>query len=456
MEEGTADEENVRVPPLLTDMASDRLDVLIKHPFHRETVEHLVKFIRDLRECRTAEDYVAFQQDLLHATLAANGARAERSRVIKRLRRGQKLPPDAPELVVGDPHDLDDWRLELDVLERVGRQLRSIGDAMAWRAFHYDRRHILALRRNASPGPMTLSKDGTVHEIQFAQQQWSEHQQFAMLHDLTDCLRIGDVTVFSRPDHNNEQDILLYELKTNPNRREGAQLQRTRMAAEALHEGGPLPGHENARLIDTGVPYATHLSALTDAFAFAHRDGMKTMRVPGQRGLLACDISAAGDKWGLQEARRQFHAQYAALLRRSRLTGERVCYGSGDRAARNSLIAPWGIYPLQPAQCAGLIADVLVFTVTLSSDNFVEELRRAGLDVQWILPEGAEIELAQPLLEIKGHGSRLRVACDEIERLLLELTDLNTWAEGIDRLLETTQSSCQPWPYFNEEHQVWA
>lgn len=441
---------------MLTDMPSDRLDVLIKHPFHRETGERLIAFIRDLRECRTPEDYVAFQQDLLHATLAANDARAERSRVIKRLRRGQKLPPDAPDLVIGDPHNLDDWRLELDVLERVGRQLRSIGDAMAWRAFHYDRRHILALRRNESPGPMTLSKDGTVHEIQFAEQQWNEHRQFAMLHDLTDCLRIGDVTVFGKPDQNNEQDILLYELKTNPNRREGAQLQRTRMAAEALHEGGPLPGHENARLIDTGVPYATHLSALADAFAHAHRDGLKTMRVPGQRGLLALDIPAAGNKWESQEATRQFEAQYAALLRRTRLTGQRVCYGSGDSAARNYLTAPWGIYPLQPAQCAGLIADVLVFTVTLSSDNFVEELRRAGLDVRWVLPEGAEIESSQSLLEINGHGRRLQVACAEIERLLLELTDLQTWAEGIDRLLEKTESRCQPWPYFTEEHRVWA
>ncbi|WP_186001591.1 hypothetical protein [Streptomyces sp. IB201691-2A2] len=48
------------------------------------------------------------------------------------------------------------------------------------------------------------------------------------------------------------------------------------------------------------------------------------------------------------------------------------------------------------------------------------------------------------------------MACAEIERLLLELTDLQTWAEGIDRLLEKTDSRCQPWPYFTEEHKVWA
>lgn len=87
---------------------------------------------------------------------------------------------------------------------------------------------------------MTLSKEGTVHEIQFAEQQWMENRCFALLHDITDCLRIGDVTAF-RDRGDDEQDILLYELKTNPRRRESTQLTRTRLAAEALHTGGPLP-----------------------------------------------------------------------------------------------------------------------------------------------------------------------------------------------------------------------
>lgn len=69
----------------------------------------------------------------------------------------------------------------------------------------------------------------------------------------------------------------------------------------------------------------------------------------------------------------------------------------------DTMAPPWRIYPLQPAQCAGLIADVLVFTVTLSSDNFVEELRKQGLDAQWVLPSGVEMAPDQP---VKG-GSRM-------------------------------------------------
>jgi hypothetical protein len=40
------------------------------------------------------------------------------------------------------------------VCERVDRQLRSIGDALAWQVFSYDRRVIIAFSRNQVPGPM--------------------------------------------------------------------------------------------------------------------------------------------------------------------------------------------------------------------------------------------------------------------------------------------------------------
>lgn len=79
---------------MLTDMPSDRLNALVNHPFHRENGERLVGFNKDLRECHSAEDFVMFQRELLYATLAANRARAKRSRVIKRLRKGRSLPAD--------------------------------------------------------------------------------------------------------------------------------------------------------------------------------------------------------------------------------------------------------------------------------------------------------------------------------------------------------------------------
>lgn len=66
---------------------------------------------------------------------------------------------------------------------------------------------------------------------------------------------------------------------------------------------------------------------------------------------------------------------------------------------------PWGIYPLQPAECAGLIADILLFTVPMSSNNFIEELHKAGMNAEWVLAEGADMAPLQPIVAIYGHGA---------------------------------------------------
>jgi hypothetical protein len=123
-----------------------------------------MRLITALRQCRSGEDYFHFQQDLLEKVLAVQEHRQECKRVAHLLRQGKKVPADAPGLR-SDESVTDDeaWELEVDVCERVDRQLRSIADALAWRIFGYDRRVIIALSRYQHPGPM-VGKDGLVTE----------------------------------------------------------------------------------------------------------------------------------------------------------------------------------------------------------------------------------------------------------------------------------------------------
>jgi hypothetical protein len=53
--------------------------------------------------------------------------------MIKRLRRGRGAPQDAPPPPhSGDPGTAEGWELEAYVYERVARQLRMVGDGLAW------------------------------------------------------------------------------------------------------------------------------------------------------------------------------------------------------------------------------------------------------------------------------------------------------------------------------------
>jgi hypothetical protein len=199
---------------------------------------------------------------------------------IKRIRAGKQPHPDAPAPQAGlDVTRLETWQLELEVCNRVIRQLRCVGDALAWRVFGFDRRHIIARCRNQSPGLM-VGKEGLTAEREHVDQAWKKDRKFALLHDLTNCLRIGDLTVFG------DEGPRTVEIKTNPNRSASKQRRRISEAEQAVLDLGPLPGdNPGERLCELEISFKTHLGLLATGMVRAATDGIFTAKVPGARAL---------------------------------------------------------------------------------------------------------------------------------------------------------------------------
>ena len=130
------------------------------------------------------------------------------------------------------PSLLSTWQLKLDICERVARQLRCAGDALAWRVFGFERRYITALARNQWPGLMA-GKLGLAAERARVEQVLREDGQFALMHDLTNCLRIGDITVFT---HEGPVQI---EVKTNAKCHNSVQNRRIKAVRGALGRACP-------------------------------------------------------------------------------------------------------------------------------------------------------------------------------------------------------------------------
>lgn len=191
-----------------------------------KVVETLIEW---LRGCETPKDLYEFQRCLFGEASQVDERRAHCARVAKRLRAGKALPEDAPDPPRrGQVEDPAAWEFERLVYERLYRQLRAVGDGLAWYALGYNRRAVLALSRNASPGPLVKRAGrggdpttGLAHELGAVQQLWTERGRFALLHDLTNCLRIGDITDFDA-----DGKGWLYEIKANPRRVTKAQTTR--------------------------------------------------------------------------------------------------------------------------------------------------------------------------------------------------------------------------------------
>jgi hypothetical protein len=206
------------------------------HPAQRATFGRIVELVEQLRALEQPVDFYELQRQLFGLLYQVEERRGQCSRMIKRLQRGRGAPQDAPRPPSsGDLSDKASWELEAYVYERLARQLRTVGDGFAWRCFGYNRQVIQALSRNDSAGPI-YGKIGLPYELGTIQHLWDEVGHFALHHDLTNCLRIADLTEFT-----GDGGALLREVKRTPHT-EKAQLNRTEAAINALMHDGDLPG----------------------------------------------------------------------------------------------------------------------------------------------------------------------------------------------------------------------
>lgn len=452
----------------LVDYAASVGDVL-GHPRHEQVQAQLVELIRDLRACETNEAGYEFQRRLLDMRLAVDSDRNGFSQAVKRLKAGKAPQASAPEPQSGlDSGALATWQLELDVCERVARQLRCVGDALAWRVFGYQRRYVLALCRNDGPGIMA-GKTGLIAERERVDRAWKEDGQFALMHDLTNCLRIGDVTIFAA------EGPQVIEVKSSSARRSPAQLRRIAAAQEALAALGPLPGDKRShRLYDLEVDFKTHLDLLRLGTERASRDGIFAARVPGDRALVVADLYGCNlQGWNSSEMTERVQRQLAAAQRRAGIDRDReytVSATSFDSVARDPLRVPFAACPLDPIACARLIGDLSVFVVVTSGLALADALFDSGIDATWVRePSTADLTPGEVLMELRSTVTEpligtvvmqrdriLQLCRSEMDRYLMELIEQRAWIEGIRHLMTRDKLMArQPWPCYRSEHLTW-
>jgi hypothetical protein len=119
-----------------------------------------------------------------------------------------------------------------------------------------------------------------------------------------------------------------------------------------------------------------------------------------------------------------------------------------SRHRRSTHFHPW---------CANLIVDLAFFAVTISSTSLLDALQDAGIRAEWVLPYALkQLQPGQVVLRAFRGLSGLELRQAEMSRLTLELVDLATWVESLKELLTQADLSGHPWPYFADEHKVWA
>jgi hypothetical protein len=447
----------------IAELKSVDLFRLFSHPGQRDTFRHVEALIGALRCCETPKQFFEFQKELFAHASRVGERRAECARIAKRLRSGRPLPADPPEPPPsGDVADAATWDFEVLVQERLSRQFRSVGDGLAWRLFAYDRRVILALSQNSSPGPIIKEAGrlndpttGLAQELGAVIEIWRDRGNFALLHDLTNCLRIADLTEFS-PDGRHG----LHEIKRDPKNKSSAQRRRMEHAIQAVTADGPLPGKPHARVVDLLEPYRTNLAQLSDVIDLAHSHGSRGMKLSQGRAIIASSPFDLAERYSNDHEAgiRAMQSSRQSAIRRAGIASSthHINGRSADSAARSTIAVPWAIYPLSPADCAALICDFASFETIISVDVLTDLLRREGLVVGVLLPHAhGQLTMVQNVMKITNGRQEITIHPMSIGALIYELLEPGSWARGIAELLNRADVPAEPLVRYANDLQPW-
>lgn len=426
-----------RTPMLqaIVDADENRAGALISHPMQVDARALIVDMLSALPTARTPTELFEFQHWLLSRSLAVSEAASQFRRGQVRAGRGRSAPVPSGWTPVREPADADDWLFELTVADRLARQLRCVGDALAWKVFRCDRNVITALASNAAPGPIAL-KSGLEAEWGHALADLSERGEFALLHDLTNVLRISDMTVFTA------EGPRLRESKSSAGGAASSHAIRQRRRAEqaiGALSGGPLPSStDTVRYLQASpVQLRTHIPTLARLADEAARSGFAVGSLP--HGL----VVSVFDMWvgaQLPNPVGILATREAALSRikirrgppgKHELTARLV-----DLAARDPHLAPVSVYPLSADGRAGLICDDVLVIIEQTLDPLAQLLEQQGLVVD-VLLRNASGNLDAPTLRVRlaGESRALVVHGRILAQKLIELVDSATWAKAVAALV---------------------
>jgi hypothetical protein len=421
----------------LIDFTADTITALLRQPAQLRAFSQIVSFIEGLRQTSSDEDYFDLQWALFDEIFKAQKEMEEASRNVERIKKGRSVPPPR----------LASWAQDRALWERIQRQYRAVGDALVWRRLNFDRRYILAYSRNAGPGPITARLTGLRAEVEETRRIWSDHGQLALLHDLTNCLRIGDLTVFT------DSGPVVRDVKRDPNRKpRPAQLRRMNQALDFLSGRGPLHSQEGSYgFFVSRQQFKTRFAALECGLAIAQTDSMASLYVSAG-WVLDCFVAVVPrdrPAQSLQEALEEIEAKKARSYRRAGLDRpgtHRLDIHAAGELAYSPAVAPPTIFPLSPSMCARLTCDLAVYKSVMSWEALADAFRAEGFTVTNPLrPAFGETLDADDRMIVaryrhKGMDRHHSINAGGFAQVALELVEPRRYAAAMREAIEATDT----------------
>jgi hypothetical protein len=394
-----------------------------------DTWHQLTSLISQVRKCQQLADYYLLQQELgmhiLKADSKVDDANLEIYQAKKESNKiGNTADPEKKRYLLGRLLEAD---LNRKLYLLIGKQYRSIGDAMAWQLYQYDAHSIQSLGMNQSTGiiSQTNGKGVRVEESEM-HNYWEQERAFALRHDYTNCLRVSDLSIF----RNDSNYVELKEVKASAKKKKTSQKAIQRRALEFAQHHVTISGNSllySPPVLNTGdkEEVLSTMLLLSEAVRQAIVEGIG-YRVGKYIEILAYNGPRCLEQPDLQERLIQItHTNAATSIQPH---SEDYIIALGLQRVKNPVFsAPYAIYPLPPEVAAALTVGLIDIQVRLNVQVILDAFSTYGFDVicstsiwrQMGLQPG-DPQTLQPYFELSKDVRKIRVTEYPIQQMLFE------------------------------------
>lgn len=394
-----------------------------------DTLHQLTSLIIQVRKCHKLADYYSLQEELgqhiLRVDREIDAAKIAAYRAKKELNKiGNSTDSKKKRHLLGKKNEAELKRLQY---LQIGKQYRTIGDAMTWQLYHYQAHIIYSFGMNQSPGIISQSKEkGALEEEAKVHRYWEQESAFALRHDYTNCMRVSDLSIF----RNDSNEVELEEVKASQKKGKTSQKAKLRHTLEFARD--------HVTMLEDGLLYhppvlgtgdieeiLSTMLLLSKAVHQAIKEDIGYC-IGKHIEIIAFNVQRCARQPNLQKRLMQINDTHPPLTIQP-LSDDYIIARALNKVRNPAFGTPYAIYPLPPDVAAALTVGLVDIQVRLNVQVILDAFRMNGFDATcsssiWrqMGLEPGNPETHHPYFILRKDDKKIKVENHPIEQMLFE------------------------------------
>lgn len=382
----------------------------------------------------TAKDYRDIIEDYIRIARIRRGNNLAISKLqmhlLEDLITHQKILDNLKKQSESNPQNIEYVKQEIFVQEAILRNLQDIADGIAFRYFEYDRALLHYLGIKPAKGPVR-PHPGLIVELQVWSEAFDYGQAKAIMNDITNYLKIGDVTVFK-----DSGEIEFIEVKSGKSTRGKERRARLTRQQNKLEE--------TVKFFNTGITEFDGrdlvIKKIPVALDYKFELIMETVQKAKECGMSHCVIEdyLIVECIDCQDAKRSedfipYFEKHTAPVRDEWRKKKDYIFGPlffHERLDFSHNLTPISIWPLDDTTCADLMMGRLMLTATANISEIQRKFEKEGWTIEksvWQMKK-EEIEASgmKSLMTVRKNGFFVEVPPGMLARNIFEFLSPTT------------------------------